>query len=144
MNIFKAYRRNDDLIVKGAPKVIGVADNGEDIVIRVARAHESNEVFQNEVQDIIEKNRRKLDALSRTDKKASDKLRSDYVLQAFVYTCIKGWDNLADEAGADLPYTEESLQKLAALPELIEDLFKFASDDKNYVGDFSEKEALKN
>lgn len=144
MNIFKHFRRNNDLIVQGALCVIGEDDDGKEISFRIARAHDSYAVFQNSVQDKIESKKRTLDSLAKTDKRAESKLRTELVLAAFVETCIKGWSNVKDENGNDLPYSEDALQKIADLPELVEDLFKFASTDSNYVGEFDEKESLKN
>lgn len=144
MNIFKAFKRNADLIVHGAKIVLGETDDGKEISFRVARAHESYPEFQSAVQDGLEKNKRTLDSLEKTDKKAESKLRTDIVMSAFVSTCIKSWDNVKDENDADLAYGEDSLKKLAELPELIEELFKFASTDKNYVGEFDAEGALKN
>lgn len=144
MNIFKAFKRNDDLIVKGAKLVLGETEEGKEISFRIARAHESYPDFQAAVQDGLEKNKRTLDSLDKTDKKAESKLRTDIVMSAFVSTCIKGWENVQAEDGTDLVYGEDSIKKLAELPELIEEMFKFASTDKNYVGEFDAKGALKN
>lgn len=144
MNIFKAFKRNDDLIVKGAKLVIGETAEGKEISFRIARAHESYPDFQSAVQDGLEKNKRALDSLDKTDKKAESKLRTDIVMSAFVSTCIKGWENVQAEDGTDLVYSEDAIKALAELPELIEEMFKFASTDKNYVGDFDAQGALKN
>lgn len=145
MNIFKSYKRNADLIVAGAKFVAGETDDGKEISIRVARAHESYEPFQNEVQALLEKNKRKLDSLAKSDKKAENKLRGDLVMSAFASTCIKSWENVRDEQDNEMVCNEESIQKIAnELPELLEDLFKFSTTDSNYVGEFDEGEALKN
>ena len=73
MNIFKAYKRNEDLIVKGAKMVLGETDDGKEISIRIARAHESYPEFQNEVQSLLEQNKRKLDSLAKSDKVRSNR-----------------------------------------------------------------------
>lgn len=145
MNIFKAYKRNEGLIVKGAKLVLGETDDGKEISMRIARAHESYPEFQNEVQSLLEQNKRKLDSLAKSDKKAENKLRGDLVMSAFASTCIKSWENVRDDQDNELVCNEESIQKIAdTLPELLEDLFKFATTDSNYVGDFDEGKALKN
>lgn len=144
MNLFKDFKRNDAYIKNGRRYVVGVSDNDKEIAFFIARAHESNESFQHEVQKRLEAKRRTLDSLSKTDKQAETKMRSELVLGAFVESCIKGWENVQDETGADLAYGDEGLKKIATLPELVEDLFKFASTDSNYVGEFDEEDALKN
>ena len=145
MNLFKAFKRNDDLIKHGRRHVVGETDNGQEIAFIVARAHESNEKFQAEVQRRLEAKRRTLDSLAKSDKTRESKLRTEIVMSAFAEVCIKGWENVADENDQPLEYSEENVQKIATLlPELLEDLFKFASDDTNYVGEFDEADALKN
>lgn len=145
MNLFTAYKRNDDLIVHGARIVLGVTSDNKEISMRIARAHESYPDFQSAVQDKIEQNKRTLDSLEKSDKKASAKLRSDLVMAAFCETCIKSWENVQDKDGTVLECNEANIQRLATeLPELMEELFKFASTDSNYVGEFDEKGALKN
>lgn len=145
MNLFKQFRRNDDLIKHGARFVAGMTDDEKEISFMIARAHQSNEVFQTAVQRGLEAKRRTLDSLAKSDKIAEGKLRSKIVLSAFAEHCIKSWENVRDENDQVLEYSEESIQKIATmLPELIEEMFEFASDDSNYVGEFDEKEAVKN
>lgn len=145
MNIFKAYKRKTDLIVHGAKMIIGEDDEGKEISVRIARAHESYPLFQNAVQDALESKKRTLDSLEKSDKKAAGKLRSEIVMSAFASTCIKSWENVSDADGTPLECTEANIQLVAdALPELMEDLFKFGSTDSNYIGEFDEGDALKN
>lgn len=144
MNIFKKYKRNGDLIVNGAACVIGVDDKGEDVVIMVARSHESYPVFKVALQDSMEKNKDALDSLGKTDKKAEADLRSTIVLDVLIDTCIKGWKGLTDEDDSLLEYNEANVQKLKQLPELVEKLWRFSNDDTNYIGSFDEKAAVKN
>lgn len=143
MSIFKQFKRHEDRIINGARKEVGNDINGAPIVFLVARAHESNPPFQKAVQTLLEQNKTQLDNLYRTDTEAEGELRSKLVMDAFVGTCIRGWENVVDEDGTQLAFGEPALDKIAKLPELTELLFKFATTSANYVGTFDETTALK-
>jgi len=145
MNIFKHFRRNNDLIVNGAKCVIGKNEKGEEVYFLIARAHESYPVYGPAIQDALERNKREIDAAEKRSKAEHTKLRSDIVLKVFADNCIKGWSNVEGADGSLLEYTEENIRKIYdELPELIEELYKFGVDDSNYVGSFDEEESLKN
>ena len=75
--------------------------------------------------------RENVEILERAEHKGDD-VEQEFV-KAFVRNCVKGWNNISNIEGEELPYSNEAaLELLVQLPDLVEDLIKFASDNENY------------
>lgn len=116
-NIFKRFGTDLQAEQEGRKYYL---DRDIDAYILVA-SYKRNKNLQRENVEILERAEHK-----------SDDVEQEFV-KAFVRNCVKGWNNISNIEGEELPYSSETaLELLVQLPDLVEDLIKFASDNENY------------
>lgn len=139
MDIFKQFKRNDDVIVNGAKMIL---DAEGKVYILVGRMHQSNPKFKKAGQKMMEQHQRQIDAI--VDDAAKQEFISDLSSMAAAEVLITGWEGL-EMNGQPFPFSTDNAHRIRTeLPELFEQIMAFALDSKNYVGTFNEEESLKN
>lgn len=131
INLFAKYGSDLNKEVKGVPFYI---DKDADCYILVGRWCSRN-VEHNKAQAELSK---KLVGVPELEAEQARK-------RVFVEHLVKGWNNVYDKDGNELPFTTENAATLlvAELPDLSDDLFTFSMNRENFGLDSVEK-AVKN
>lgn len=137
MDILAKFKRNDDLIVNGAKMRLDAST-----WIGIARMHDSNPQFKKVSENIARQQQSRIDATK--DEKERNELFGELATEAFAQVCVTGWSNIT-MGGEVLECNEMNILRIRKeLPELWDEMLKFAMNSANYVGTFNEADSLKN
>lgn len=128
-NIYKLFKTNTAAEKNGIAVNLGKNDEGEEIVIYVARFGGSNDAS---IADFAARNVPYADDIAneRLDENIATRLLTENTAE----TLITGWKNVTDEDGNELPFSKENALKLLTdLPELAKKLRQTASNISNYL-----------
>lgn len=125
MSLFSTFRTDADIEKNGVilqygfvKKPDGKPDTKRPIGIRVARAGGANTAYLRRAEAVLKPYRRQIqtDTMDRG-------LIDEITRQLFAETIVKGWENVQDENGEDLPFSVENCVALfTKLPELFADI----------------------
>lgn len=131
MSAYNRFQTDKKLEVEGTRVEYG------DFTFILARAGGANKAFQ-----------KCIERKSRPYRKQIQKNQMDHevmnriMLEAYAETIFKGWENMTDENGDDLPFNEENVIKVMTdLPDLWEDVLQVTSSLEVYLLEVREEEA---
>lgn len=123
-NLFKQFGTDKNIERDGVDLEYGIADNGQPISIRIARAGGANAKFAKVAEHKLKPYRRQIQTET-ADKDVLDKVMREVYADAV----ILGWDNVFDADGNELEFTRENvLQVLELLPDLWKDILKMSEN----------------
>lgn len=125
MSLFNTFKTDAEIEKNGVilqygfvKKPDGKPDTSRPIGIRVARAGGANTAYLRRAEAVLRPYRRQIQT-DTMDRGLIDELTR----QLFAETVVKGWENVQDEDGTDLPFTVENCVALfAKLPDLFTDV----------------------
>lgn len=118
MSLYKQYATDANLEKTGIELQYGENANGDEIIIRVARAGGSNTAYTKRMEALVKPYRRQIQAET-IDNKVLEKL----VMQAFAETVVLGWENVEDRNGNPMEFNVANvIQLFTDLPDLFKDV----------------------
>lgn len=118
MSLYKQYATDTNLEKTGIELQYGENANGDEIIIRVARAGGSNTAYTKRMEALVKPYRRQIQAET-IDNKVLEKL----VMQAFAETVVLGWENVEDRDGNPMEFNVANvIQLFTDLPDLFKDV----------------------
>ena len=118
MSLYKQYATDANLEKTGIELQYGENANGDEIIIRVARAGGSNTAYTKRMEALVKPYRRQIQAET-IDNKVLEKL----VMQAFAETVVLGWENVEGRDGTVLEFNVANvIQLFTDLPDLFKDV----------------------
>lgn len=118
MSLYKQYATDTNLEKSGIELQYGENANGDEIIIRVARAGGSNTAYTKRMEALVKPYRRQIQAET-IDNKVLEKL----VMQAFAETVVLGWENVEDRNGNPMEFNVANvIQLFTDLPDLFKDV----------------------
>ncbi|QZA70458.1 tail assembly chaperone [Erwinia phage AH03] len=137
MSLYKNFGTNAELESKGIELEYGLNDDGSVIKFTIARSAKSNKKYQKAMETTFKPYRRQMQLNTMPEETASR-----LMLEVFVTTILKGWENVQDEAGNDLAFNKDNAMKLLTdLPELFDDLQEKAGNVANFRDETLEEDA---
>lgn len=125
MSLFNTFKTDEALEKEGillqyghVKKADGKPDLKRPINIRISRAGGANTAYLRRAEAVLKPYRRQIqsDTMDRS-------LIDDITRQLFAETVVKGWENVQDENGNDIPFTVENCVDLfTKLPDLFADV----------------------
>ncbi len=118
MSLYKQFQTDKELEKDGIVVQYGENSKGQATEFRIARAGGANEAYTKRAEVVLKPYRRQIQTET-----IENKLAEKLLMGVFVDTVLKGWSNVEDEKGKDLPFTRENAIKLFTdLPDLYRDL----------------------
>lgn len=114
-----------------------IIDYGDGITFRVARMGDSNSAYMKHLRAVTKRYKHQIE----TDTLPVEKMQ-EIQLEAFVRYVLLGWENVLDETGQPIPFSEENAKKLMEdMPDLYKDLVSQASEFTNFLAQEREETA---
>lgn len=118
MSLYKQFATDTNLEKTGIELQYGENANGDEIIIRVARAGGSNTAYTKRMEALVKPYRRQIQAET-IDNKVLEKL----VMQAFAETVVLGWENVEGRDGNLMEFNVVNvIQLFTDLPDLFKDV----------------------
>lgn len=118
MSLYKQFATDTNLEKSGIELQYGENANGDEIIIRIARAGGSNTAYTKRMESLVKPYRRQIQAET-IDNKVLEKL----VMQAFAETVVLGWENVEGRDGTVLEFNVANvIQLFTDLPDLFKDV----------------------
>lgn len=118
MSLFKQFKTNEQKEVDGVEVHYEANEDGSVPTFIIARAGGANQHYGKVLNTEFAPYRRLMDQNRMTDAQSNE-----VGLRAFIKGALKGWSNVQDENGKDIPYSyENAVTVLTALPNLRRDL----------------------
>ncbi len=138
MSLFKHYKTDETKENDGVELDLGIVnDDGTIPLFYVAYNGKGNKKWQKTLQAAIKPVKRQADLGTLSEEKSEA-----IMVGVFVDSVLKGWKNIQDEAGKNLPYSRENAVALfKKLPKLYDDLSKLAADMAMFKAEDLEAEA---
>ncbi|MBU0801815.1 MAG: hypothetical protein KKA05_12545 [Alphaproteobacteria bacterium] len=139
MSLYKQFATNTDKEIEGIEVQMTEAENDDGSVptFVVSRMGKSNKRYSKALEAATRPYRRQIELGTMNNDKAEE-----IFLGVFVDTVLKGWKNVRDESGADMPFTKQTATKLFKdLPEVYERLQEEAKLSANFREASLEEEA---
>jgi hypothetical protein len=137
MSLYKQYKTDSSRENLGARIVKGSNDDGTEIVFMVSRAGKSNTTYKLASERAFKPHRQAIKAGT-----LSNEVAENLLLDLFCGHILKGWENVRNEQGADLPFSTENAKKLMTdLPDLYQELSDAANETANFLDSNREADA---
>lgn len=139
MSLYKQFATNTEKEIEGIEVQMTEAENDDGSVptFVVSRMGKSNKRYSKALEAATRPYRRQIELGTMNNDKAEE-----IFLGVFVDTVLKGWKNVRDESGADMPFTKQTATKLFKdLPEVYERLQEEAKLSANFREVSLEEEA---
>lgn len=137
MSIYRQYKTDAVRENKGARIVKGMNDDGSEIVFYVARTGKSNTSYKLASERAFKPHRAAIKNGS-----LSNETADQIMLDLFCGHLLKGWENVLDEQGAEIPYSVENAKKLMSdLPDLYSELLEVSNDASHFLDSNREEDA---
>lgn len=128
VNLYEQFETNSQCEVDGIFIDYGPNSKGKSIRFKLARAGGKNIQFAKAMEKHSKPHRRMIELGLLSPSVAEGIIRT-----VFIESILKGWENLEDRDGNELPYSSESAQKLFTdLPDLFTNLNEMARDASNF------------
>ena len=141
MSLNKQFATNTDKEIEGIEVQMTEAENEDGSIptFVVSRMGKSNKRYSKALEAATRPYRRQIELGTMNNDKAEE-----IFMGVFVDTVLKGWKNVRDESGAELPFNKQSATKLFKdLPEVYERLQEEAKLSANFR-DAALEEEVKN
>lgn len=141
MSLYKQFATNTDKEIEGIEVQMTEAENEDGSIptFVVSRMGKSNKRYSKALEAATRPYRRQIELGTMNNDKAEE-----IFMGVFVDTVLKGWKNVRDENGAELPFNKQSATKLFKdLPEVYERLQEEAKLSANFR-DAALEEEVKN
>ena len=141
MSLYKQFATNTDKEIEGIEVQMTEAENEDGSIptFVVSRMGKSNKRYSKALEAATRPYRRQIELGTMNNDKAEE-----IFMGVFVDTVLKGWKNVRDESGAELPFNKQSATKLFKdLPEVYERLQEEAKLSANFR-DAALEEEVKN
>lgn len=139
MSLYKQFATNAEKEIEGIEVQMTEAENDDGSIptFVVSRMGKSNKRYSKALEAATRPYRRQIELGTMNNDKAEE-----IFLGVFVDTVLKGWKNVRDESGADMPFTKQTATKLFKdLPEVYERLQEEAKLSANFREVSLEEEA---
>lgn len=139
MSLYKTYKTSNEKENNGIPiKFPGSpTSSGKIPTFYVGRISKKNKRFQKVTDQLYKPYRKNKNGL----KNMSDEVAEDILKKSFIKGCLRGWENIENADGVEIPFTEENADKLFSdLPDLFEHLMEQANDLSLYLDEQLEEE----
>lgn len=139
MSLYKQFATNTEKEIEGIEVQMTEAENEDGSIptFVVSRMGKSNKRYSKALEAATRPYRRQIELGTMNNDKAEE-----IFLGVFVDTVLKGWKNVRDESGADMPFTKQTATKLFKdLPEVYERLQEEAKLSANFREASLEEEA---
>ena len=139
MSLYKQFATNTEKEIEGIEVQMTEAENDDGSIptFVVSRMGKSNKRYSKALEAATRPYRRQIELGTMNNDKAEE-----IFLGVFVDTVLKGWKNVRDESGADMPFTKQTATKLFKdLPEVYERLQEEAKLSANFRETSLEEEA---
>ena len=139
MSLYKQFATNTEKEIEGIEVQMTEAENEDGSIptFVVSRMGKSNKRYSKALEAATRPYRRQIELGTMNNDKAEE-----IFMGVFVDTVLKGWKNVRDEKGADLPFTKQTATKLFKdLPEVYERLQEEAKLSANFREASLEEEA---
>lgn len=137
MSLFSQFKTDSDKERNGVEITYAANEDGTIPTFIIARAAKSNREWSKEYERQTKPYRRQIELKTFPNEKAEE-----IALSVFVKIILKGWSNVQDESGNEIPFTQENaIQLFKSLPELYEDLDKQSGDMALFKASAREEEA---
>lgn len=139
MSLYKQFATNTEKEIEGIEVQMTEAENEDGSIptFVVSRMGKSNKRYSKALEAATRPYRRQIELGTMNNDKAEE-----IFLGVFVDTVLKGWKNVRDETGADMPFTKQTATKLFKdLPEVYERLQEEAKLSANFREASLEEEA---
>ncbi len=139
MSLYKQFATNTEKEIEGIEVQMTEAENDDGSIptFVVSRMGKSNKRYSKALEAATRPYRRQIELGTMNNDKAEE-----IFLGVFVDTVLKGWKNVRDESGADMPFTKQTATKLFKdLPEVYERLQEEAKLSANFREASLEEEA---
>lgn len=139
MSLYKQFATNTDKEIEGIEVQMTEAENEDGSIptFVVSRMGKSNKRYSKALEAATRPYRRQIELGTMNNDKAEE-----IFMGVFVDTVLKGWKNVRDENGAELPFNKQSATKLFKdLPEVYERLQEEAKLSANFREASLEEEA---
>ena len=130
MSLYKQFATNTEKEIEGIEVQMTEAENDDGSIptFVVSRMGKSNKRYSKALEAATRPYRRQIELGTMNNDKAEE-----IFLGVFVDTVLKGWKNVRDESGADMPFTKQTATKLFKdLPEVYERLQEEAKLSANF------------
>ena len=141
MSLYKQFATNSEKEMEGVEVQMTEAENEDGSIptFVVSRMGKSNKRYSKALEAATRPYRRQIELGTMNNDKAEE-----IFMGVFVDTVLKGWKNVRDESGAELPFNKQSATKLFKdLPEVYERLQEEAKLSANFR-DAALEEEVKN
>ena len=139
MSLYKQFATNSEKEMEGVEVQMTEAENEDGSIptFVVSRMGKSNKRYSKALEAATRPYRRQIELGTMNNDKAEE-----IFMGVFVDTVLKGWKNVRDENGAELPFNKQSATKLFKdLPEVYERLQEEAKLSANFREASLEEEA---
>lgn len=139
MSLYKQFATNTEKEIEGIEVQMTEAENDDGSVptFVVSRMGKSNKRYSKALEAATRPYRRQIELGTMNNDKAEE-----IFLGVFVDTVLKGWKNVRDENGAEMPFSKQTATKLFKdLPEVYERLQEEAKLSANFREASLEEEA---
>ncbi|HWV46423.1 MAG TPA: hypothetical protein VN039_10475 [Nitrospira sp.] len=128
MNLYEQFETNSQCETDGIFIDYGPNSKGKNIRFKLARAGGKNIQFAKAMEKYSKPHRRMIELGLLAPSVAEGIMRT-----VFIESVLKGWENVEDRAGAELPYSPEAADALfTELPDLFTNLNELARDASNF------------
>lgn len=137
MSLYAAYKTDTSRENQGARIVKGSNEDGTEIVFIVARTGKSNTTYKLASERAFRPHKAAIKAGNLSNDTAEALL-----LDLFCGHLLKGWENVRDESGVELPFNEQNAKKLMQdLPDLYQELVEASNDVSLFLDSNREADA---
>lgn len=129
MSIFKQYKTDANAENNGVRVEKGSNEDNSKIVFILARAGKSNTGYKLAFERATKPHKYAIQKGT-----LDEEISQAIVRDVFCGHVLKGWENVRDENGVDIPFSVENAKKLMVeLPDLYEELSATASDNATFL-----------
>lgn len=137
MSLYAAYKTDAARENLGARIEKGSNDDGSKIVFIVARTGKGNTTYKLASERAFKPHRAAIKGGN-----LSEETAESILLDLFCGHLLKGWENVRDESGSELPFSVENAKKLMTdLPDLYRELSEASSDVSLFLDSNRETDA---
>lgn len=116
MSVFNQFGTDKAKEAEGVEVPFAPNEDGTIPVFTIAATSRNNQKYAKELERVTKPYRRNMDALR-------DEQAEKLFMNVFVETVLKGWRNIKDKLGNEIPYTKENaIELFKALPRLYDEL----------------------
>jgi hypothetical protein len=137
MSVFQQFKMDPNKETNGVPYFLAPNKDKSVPTFVLARASKTNKDYQKMLRERTAPYQRQID-LKTFDGEQAESI----YMEVFIQTILKGWSNVQNEGGTDIPFTMETAKKLFEdLPDLYDELNLAANDASRYRVGVQEAEA---